>query len=243
MRRRLHTRAAVAFLALIILLVPFAWSWSNHPSLVPALVSRLVPTTSAMVIPGPGWHQTVIIRKSTDGTIRAFDANADWPEWALEPVVPAMQHGSISPSALTASEWGAEARTREVHTGLVAPFLTLTRDERVVHQTVISSAAPITDDELLALARANADGSGSWFDLVAADGRLRGSLHTGWSVHPLGLAHDALWLLALIALADALVHHRRWLRRPRDPGLCPACGYPRLGLPAGPCPECGAALT
>jgi hypothetical protein len=47
------------------------------------------------------------------------------------------------------------------------------------------------------------------------------------------LAPPAILLLGAAA-------YLRW-RTPRDPAICPACGYDLRGLPAGRCPECGVA--
>jgi hypothetical protein len=186
----------------------------------------------------------VVIRKRADGTILAYDpSTTNPPAWTLEDIVPDLPHGQIAPGDLAASEWTAVELSTRLPRGLVAPAFTVSRISRSIQPLVISAAAPVTDAELLALARANADGSGSWFDKVAADGMLRGSRLTDWSINPLALAHDVLWLLALVALIDALAHHRRWLRRPRNPALCTTCGYDRTGLTAAVCPECGAAIA
>jgi hypothetical protein len=48
-----------------------------------------------------------------------------------------------------------------------------------------------------------------------------------------------LWAPVLAALAVAGLCFS--LSRRPIPGLCPRCGYDRSGVPAGVCPECGAA--
>jgi hypothetical protein len=47
------------------------------------------------------------------------------------------------------------------------------------------------------------------------------------------------WFPPLLFLAPAALCFR--LSRRPIPGLCPRCGYDRSGVPAGVCPECGAA--
>lgn len=77
-----------------------------------------------------------------------------------------------------------------------------------------------------------------WYGESRVD--FRQSWH--WRYDALGgniLVAIPLWAPFLAALVTTLLAWRR-LRRRLNPGLCPACSYPRSGLaPNAPCPECG----
>lgn len=73
---------------------------------------------------------------------------------------------------------------------------------------------------------------------------------TTWNFKPLGLIHDCLFLLTIIAYLVSLTAMPRWTiwnrltpaQRRRAKGQCPACAYELKGLSTTTCPECGAAL-
>ncbi|MEX2218181.1 MAG: hypothetical protein WD749_05420 [Phycisphaerales bacterium] len=118
-----------------------------------------------------------------------------------------------------------------------------------------ASAGPPAHDKrawraLVAATYANRDRYYRYYD--SPPGNVLEGDRQGITVHPGAFALNAaerLWrsptwlgacLLAAALLALAPSAGRLVRRRPR-PGHCAACGYDRRGIPAGPCPECGAA--
>lgn len=108
----------------------------------------------------------------------------------------------------------------------------------------ITGAAPPSDVELLKFASDRAgtinQWNDSWFDRVAADGLIRINRRTGFSLDPISIAIDLLWLLSPLVAVDAWRHRHHWPSRVGDTTKCPKCRYDRSGLALdASCPECG----